>query len=57
VLIDDLIATGGTAQASIELLRKVQAEPVGAVFLIELAGLDGVGRLGAPAVSLLRYPA
>jgi adenine phosphoribosyltransferase len=56
VLIDDLIATGGTAHASIELLRKVQAEPVGAVFLIELEGLDGVARLGVPAVSLLRCP-
>jgi len=57
VLIDDLIATGGTAGASIELLRRVGAEPVGAVFLIELEGLGGVARLGTPATSLLRFPA
>lgn len=57
VLIDDLIATGGTASASIQLLRRVGAEPVGAVFLIELEGLGGVARLGAPATALLRYPA
>ena len=56
VLIDDLIATGGTARAAIALLRKVEADPVGAVFLIELEGLDGVAQLGAPAVSLLRSP-
>ncbi|HET6468434.1 MAG TPA: adenine phosphoribosyltransferase, partial [Geminicoccaceae bacterium] len=41
VLVDDLIATGGTAQASVQLLAKIGARPVGAVFLIELAGLDG----------------
>ena len=39
VLVDDLVATGGTAQASVELLRKVGAEVTGAVFLIELLGL------------------
>ena len=57
VLIDDLIATGGTARASVELLRKVGADPVAAVFLIELIGLGGIEKLGAPATPLLRYPA
>jgi adenine phosphoribosyltransferase len=57
VLIDDLIATGGTARASVELLRKVGADPVGAAFLIELEGLGGIPRLGVPATPLLRYPA
>jgi adenine phosphoribosyltransferase len=57
VLIDDLIATGGTARASVDLLRKVQANPVGAVFLIELEGLEGIAKLGVQATSLLRYPA
>jgi adenine phosphoribosyltransferase len=57
VLIDDLIATGGTARASIELLRRVQADPVGAAFLIELIGLGGIERLGVPAMPLLRCPA
>jgi adenine phosphoribosyltransferase len=55
VLVDDLIATGGTAQASVQLLAKIGARPVGAVFLIELAGLGGRGRLGVPSSTLLTY--
>lgn len=57
VLIDDLIATGGTARASIQLLHQVGADPVGAAFLIELVGLGGAERLGVPATPLLRFPA
>ncbi len=55
VLVDDLIATGGTAQASVELLGKVGAEIVGAVFLIELLGLKGRAGLGVPSTTLLAY--
>jgi adenine phosphoribosyltransferase len=55
VLIDDLLATGGTAQASVQLLRKVGAEVTGAVFLIELLGLDGRARLDVPMTTLLDY--
>ena len=55
VLIDDLIATGGTAGASVALLRKVGADPVAAVVLIELAALGGMVRLGIPGTSVLRY--
>ena len=55
VLIDDLLATGGTAQASVELLRKVGADVVGAVFLIELMGLKGRARLDVPMTTLLGY--
>lgn len=55
VLIDDLLATGGTAQASVQLLRKVGAEVAGAVFLIELLGLEGRARLDAPMTTLLGY--
>jgi adenine phosphoribosyltransferase len=57
VLIDDLMATGGTAEASIQLLRKVGAEPVGAVFLIELEGLGGRERLSVPTETVLTFPA
>ncbi|WP_027136154.1 adenine phosphoribosyltransferase [Geminicoccus roseus] len=57
VLIDDLMATGGTAEASIQLLRKVGAEPVGAVFLIELEGLGGRNRLSVPSETVLTFPA
>jgi adenine phosphoribosyltransferase len=55
VLIDDLLATGGTAQASIQLLRKVGADVVGAVFLVELMGLKGCARLDVPMTTLLGY--
>jgi adenine phosphoribosyltransferase len=57
LVVDDLIATGGTARATVELLAKVGAEPVGAVFLIELEGLEGIARLGVPGKSVLQFPA
>ena len=57
VLIDDLIATGGTAAAAVTLLQKIGVEVAGAAFLIELEGLGGAARLGVPARALLRYPA
>lgn len=55
VLMDDLLATGGTAHASVELIGKVGAEVVGAVFLIELMGLKGRSRLNVPMTTLLGY--
>lgn len=57
VLCDDLIATGGTAQASVELLRKIGANVVSAEFFIELDGLGGMAKLGVPAHAILNYPA
>jgi adenine phosphoribosyltransferase len=57
VLIDDLIATGGTAAASVTLLRKIGAEVVGVVFLIELEGLGGRAKLGVESRALLHFPA
>lgn len=54
VLVDDLIATGGTAKAAVTLLGKVGGEVVGGAFFIELKGLGGVERLGVPARSLLQ---
>ncbi len=41
VIVDDLIATGGTAQAAIKLVEKLGGQVVKCVFLIELAGLEG----------------
>ena len=55
VIIDDLIATGGTAAATVELLDKIDAEVAAAVFLIELIGLNGRDRLRVPVESLLTY--
>ena len=56
LVVDDLIATGGTAWAACELVRRQQGELVGAAFVIELAFLDGRKRL-APLepYSILRY--
>jgi adenine phosphoribosyltransferase len=55
VVIDDLIATGGTAAATVALLRKIGAEPVAAVFLIELTKLNGRAKLDVPVETVLRY--
>ncbi len=41
VLIDDLLATGGTAQAAVSLLEKLNAEIIGIEFIIELTFLNG----------------
>ncbi len=41
VLIDDLLATGGTAQAAVSLLEKLHVEIIGIEFIIELAFLNG----------------
>ena len=57
VVVDDLIATGGTAAATLELLRKIGAEPVAAVFLIELTFLNGRAQLDVPVETLLQYDA
>jgi adenine phosphoribosyltransferase len=45
LLVDDLIATGGTAEAAVKLLRKLNADVVGATFVIDLPDLGGAKRL------------
>jgi len=56
LLVDDLLATGGTAAASIQLLKNLKAEIISASFLIELVALDGRHALGAtPTHSILSY--
>ena len=55
VVVDDLIATGGTAAATVKLLDKVDDEVAAAIFLIELTGLNGRDRLQVPVESLLTY--
>jgi adenine phosphoribosyltransferase len=56
LIIDDLLATGGTAAASVSLVRKLGAEVVEVCFVIELAGLNGRSKIeGAPVFSLISY--
>lgn len=56
LLIDDLLATGGTASAALNLLQKSRAQIVEVVFFIELAFLNGRDRFkGLPIRSLVTY--
>jgi adenine phosphoribosyltransferase len=58
VVIDDLLATGGTAAATIGLVEKVGARVVECAFIIELAFLGGAARLApVPSFSLVSYSA
>lgn len=52
LLIDDLIATGGTAEAAIQLLRRAGADIVGAAFVIDLPELGGATRVEKMGVSV-----
>jgi len=56
LIVDDLLATGGTAAAAIELVKRLDGEITACAFIIELAFLNGRKRLDAPEVfSLIRY--
>ncbi|MGA9865675.1 MAG: adenine phosphoribosyltransferase [Acetobacteraceae bacterium] len=55
VVIDDLLATGGTMAAGIGLLRKVGAKVPAAAALIELTFLGGRARLDVPCEALVSY--
>lgn len=53
LVVDDVLATGGTAAAAIELAERCGGAIVGAAFVLEIAALEGHRRLGArPVVSL-----
>ncbi|MES1203787.1 MAG: adenine phosphoribosyltransferase, partial [Pseudomonadota bacterium] len=52
LLVDDLIATGGTAEAAIKLLRRAGADVVGAAFVIDLPDLGGAARIEAMGVKV-----
>ncbi len=56
LIVDDVLATGGTARATVDLVRRVGGQIVGAAFLIELDFLNGRSKLaGEPVYSVLRY--
>jgi adenine phosphoribosyltransferase len=56
IIVDDLLATGGTIEASIKLVEQLGGEVVGCAFLIELAELNGKDKLvGYDVLSLLTY--
>ena len=55
VIIDDLLATGGTLSASVRLCQQVGGEVVGCGVVIELDFLSGRNALEAPCISLVNY--
>jgi adenine phosphoribosyltransferase len=56
LMVDDLLATGGTMAAALSLVRRIGAEPVASAFVIELSFLPGREKLGeTPVHSLLQY--
>ena len=58
LLVDDLLATGGTAEAGIKLLRKTGCEIVGAAFVIDLPELGGLAKItgmGVPVTALVAF--
>jgi len=58
ILVDDLIATGGTAEGAVKLLRKLGADVVAACFVIDLPDLGGAKKLealGVPVRSLIAF--
>lgn len=57
IIVDDLLATGGTVAATIELVRRLGGEILGVSVLAELVDLHGRERLsGVPVHSLVQYP-
>ena len=56
LIVDDLLATGGTVKAVTDLVKQLQGKIAGIAFLIELTGLKGKDKLkGYPVYSLIKY--
>jgi adenine phosphoribosyltransferase len=56
LIVDDLLATGGTARATMDLVRKLGGEVHALAFLIELVGLDGRSKLAGENIhTVLKY--
>ena len=56
IIVDDLLATGGTMRASVDLVNTLGAEIIGVSFLVELSFLDGRNRIqGCDVTALITY--
>jgi adenine phosphoribosyltransferase len=58
ILVDDLIATGGTAEAAVKLLKQIGADVVAACFVVDLPDLGGaekIRKLGVPVRTLIAF--
>jgi adenine phosphoribosyltransferase len=56
LIVDDLLATGGTVKAVVDLVEQLRGDIVGIAFLIELTGLKGKDKLkGYPLYSLIKF--
>jgi len=58
ILVDDLVATGGTAEAAVKLLRQMGAQVLAACFIIDLPDLGGaekIRQLGVPVRTLISF--
>ncbi|HUY37538.1 MAG TPA: adenine phosphoribosyltransferase [Candidatus Binataceae bacterium] len=56
LIVDDLLATGGTAEAALKLVRRVGGVVVGCAFMVELSALGGLARIApAKSFSLISY--
>lgn len=56
IIVDDLLATGGTVEATIKLIEKLGGKVIGIAFLIELEALNGMEKLqGYNMYSVLKY--
>jgi adenine phosphoribosyltransferase len=58
ILVDDLIATGGTAEGAVKLLRNIGADVLAACFIVDLPDLGGaekIRQLGVPVRTLMAF--
>ncbi len=55
LIIDDLLATGGTTKAIEQLIKRFHAETIGSLYLVELTDLNGRKDLTGEVISLLQY--
>jgi adenine phosphoribosyltransferase len=58
ILVDDLIATGGTAEAAVKLIKQIGADVVAACFVVDLPDLGGaekIRKLGVPVRTLIAF--